>query len=98
MGYSPRVCKEPGTTERLSTAQHSLGRYDTYMHFLFLFSHSVASDSCNPRDCSPPGSTAQGIFQARILEWAAISSSRGSSQPRDGICVSCVLTDGIFYC
>jgi len=34
-------------------------------------------------DCSPPGSSAHGIFQARILEWVAISFSRESSQPRD---------------
>ena len=34
-------------------------------------------------DCSPPGSSVHGILQARILEWDAISSSRGSSQPRD---------------
>ena len=33
---------------------------------------------------SPPGFTVHGILQARILEWVAISSSRGSSQPRDG--------------
>ena len=39
---------------------------------------------CNPMDCSPPGSSVHGIFQARILEWVAISSSRGSSQPRNG--------------
>ena len=38
---------------------------------------------CNPMDCSLPGSSVHGIFQARILEWVAISSSRGSSQPRD---------------
>ena len=38
---------------------------------------------CNPMDCSPPGSSVHGIFQARILEWVAIFSSRGSSQPRD---------------
>ena len=38
---------------------------------------------CNPTDCSPPGSSVRGIFQARILEWVAISSSRGSSWPRD---------------
>ena len=35
-------------------------------------------------DCSPPGSSVCGIYQARILEWVAISSSRGSSQPRIG--------------
>ena len=38
---------------------------------------------CDPMDCSLPGSAAHGIFQARILEWAAISFSRGSSQLRD---------------
>ena len=35
---------------------------------------------CNPMDCSPLGSSVHGILQARILEWVAISSSRGSSQ------------------
>ena len=34
-------------------------------------------------DCSPPGSSVHGILQARILAWAAVSSSRGSSRPRD---------------
>ena len=44
---------------------------------------------CDPVDyCSPPGSSVHGISQARILEWAAISSSRGSFQPRDGIHIS----------
>ena len=38
----------------------------------------------DPMDCSPPGSSVHGIPQARILEWVAISLSRGSSQPRDG--------------
>ena len=44
---------------------------------------------CNPTDCSPPGSSVHGIPQARILEWVAILSSRGSSWPRDGTHVSC---------
>ena len=34
---------------------------------------------CDPVDCSPPGSSIHGIFQARVLEWIAISLSRGSS-------------------
>ena len=38
---------------------------------------------CDPMDCSLPGSTIHGIFQARILEWVAISFSRRSSLPRD---------------
>ena len=46
-------------------------------------------------DCSPPGSSVHGILQARILEWVAISFSRGSSQPRDRSRVSCI-ADGVF--
>ena len=38
---------------------------------------------CDPKDCSPPGSSVRGILQARLLEWVAISYSRGSSWPRD---------------
>ena len=38
---------------------------------------------CDPIDCSLPGSSVHGIFQAKVLEWVAISFSRGSSQPRD---------------
>ena len=38
---------------------------------------------CDPMDCSLPTSSVHGIFQARVLEWGAISFSRGSSQPRD---------------
>ena len=38
---------------------------------------------CDPVDCSLPGSSVHGIRQARILEWVAMSSSRGSSRPRD---------------
>ena len=45
---------------------------------------------CNPMDCSPPGSSLHGIPQARILEWVAISYSRGSSQPRNQTYVSCI--------
>ena len=42
-------------------------------------------------DCSPPGSSVHGISQARVLEWVAISFSRGSSQPRDRTQVSRIL-------
>ena len=43
---------------------------------------------CDPMDCSLPGSSVPGILQARILEWVAISFSRGSSRPRDRTQVS----------
>ena len=46
---------------------------------------------CNPMDCSLPGSSVHGIFQARILEWAASPFSRGSSQPRDQTQVFCIV-------
>ena len=42
-------------------------------------------------DCGLPGSSVHGIFQARILEWVAISFSRRSSLPRDWIWVSCIV-------
>ena len=45
---------------------------------------------CNPMDYSSPFSSVHGISQARILEWVAIPSSRGSSQPWDWTQVSCV--------
>ena len=38
---------------------------------------------CDPMDCSPPDSSVHGILQARILEWVAMASSKGSSRPRD---------------
>ena len=49
---------------------------------VLLFWLSCVQLFCDPRDCSPPGFFVHGIFQARILEWVAISYSRGSSQPR----------------
>ena len=49
----------------------------------------------DPMDCSPPGSSVHEIFQARILEWVAISFSRGSSGPRNWTRVSC--TAGRFF-
>ena len=53
---------------------------------------------CNPMDCNPPGSSVLGILQARILEWVAMPSSKGSSRPRDHTGVSCgsCLAGGFF--
>ena len=55
---------------------------------------------CDPIDCSPPGFSAHGIIQARILEWVAISYSQGSSWPRDWtwvFCNSCVSRQILYY-
>ena len=49
---------------------------------------------CNPMDCSPSGSSVHGIFQARIMQWVAISYSRRSSQPRDRTHISCISWTG----
>ena len=56
---------------------------------------------CDPLDCSPPRSSVHGIFQARILEWVAISCSRGSSWSRDQPHISWVSCIGrwiLYYC
>ena len=56
---------------------------------------------CDTTDCCPPSSSVHGIFQARRLEWVAISYSRGSSRPRDRTCVSCVSCMGrriLYHC
>ena len=45
---------------------------------------------CHPLDCNPSGSSIHWVFQARILEWVAISFSRESLQPRDRTQVSCI--------
>ena len=45
---------------------------------------------CDLMDCNQPGSSVQGIFQARILEWVAIYYTGGYSQPRDQTCMSCI--------
>ena len=60
---------------------------------LLLLSRQVVSDSfVTPCRDSPPGSSVHGIAQVRVLEWVAISFSRGTSRPRDGTCISCTGT------
>ena len=88
MSYSPWGHKESDTTEQLT-----LTYYDPAIPLLDMYIVSVCVFMCvcvcvrtqpcttlyDPKDCSPPGSSVLGIFQARILEWGAISSSRRSS-------------------
>ena len=50
---------------------------------------------CDTMNCSPTGSSVDGVFQARILEWVAISFSRGYSQPRDQTQVSRIQADSL---
>ena len=56
---------------------------------------------CDPMDCSPPGASVHGIFQARILKRVVTPFSRGSSQPRDWNLVSfisCTGKQSLYYC
>ena len=66
------------------------------------FSMCLFAQSCltlwDSLDCSLPGSSIHGIFQARILKWVAIFYSKGLSQPRDQTCISCVsCIEGRFF-
>ena len=77
----------------LITASEPHGPKKPLAHlFNILFSSEVAQlclTPCDPMDCSLPGSFVHGILQTRILEWIAISFSRGSFRPRDRTQVSC---------
>ena len=71
--------------------------YELYMFIctsIYVPSGSLAAKLCptlcDPRDCSPPGSSVHGILQARVLEVVAFSFSRRSSQPSNRTQVSCI--------
>ena len=71
-----------------------LGMHVRVCSYLKVKSESEVAQSCltlcDCMDFSLPGSSLHGILQARVLEWVAISFSRGSSQPRDRTRVSCI--------
>ena len=71
---------------RLLWLQYTL----TYKH-MCMRAKSLQScpNLCNPMDCRPPGFSVHGILQARLSEWVAVPSSRGSSWSRHQTCVSC---------
>ena len=75
----------------------ALSMYISISHHLCITCTCVHAQSlqsgpslCSPMNCSPSGFSVHGILQTRILEWVAMFSSRGSSQPRIEIHVSCV--------
>ena len=86
------VAKSQTQLGNLTTAKVNARYHWKQLIFLLLLKRLPQSymTLCHPMDCNPPGSSVYGIFQARILEWAAISFSRGSSQPRDRTRVSCI--------
>ena len=55
---------------------------------VFVKSIQLCPIFCDLIDCNPPSSSVYGILQARALEWIAMPSSKPSSRPREGICVS----------
>ena len=85
----PMDCSLPGSSvhgifqarvlEWVAIAFSSIYAYYLYIRIYVVLSCSVVSDSFNLKNCSPSGSSLYGISQARILDWVAISSSRGSS-------------------
>ena len=98
-GYSPWSHKESDMTEWLSTNKHVLQLHELQPIWLLCPPLSPETETevaqscltlCDTMDCSLPGSSIHGIFQATVLEWVAISFSRGSSQTRDRTLVSCI--------
>ena len=92
---SPWDCKESDTTEQVSLwLSHGVFKGRVNESEDLCMSEWVSEVAqlyltvCDPMDCSLPRSSVHGSFQARILEWVAISFSRGSSQPRDQTRVS----------
>ena len=75
-----------GLNQALSGQQFQMATYSE-LHTQSLSCVRLFGD---PINCSPSGYPVHGIFQARILKWVAIFSSRRSSQPRDGTRVCCI--------
>ena len=82
-----------------SRSRTQLSNLPFTFHFHALEKESKVAQSCptlcDPMDCSLSGSSIHGIFQARVLEWIAISFSRGSSQPRNRTRVSRIVADAL---
>ena len=79
-------CIEEFWTRHLKYGFYEWWYYRQAVLYSFLIESEVAQlcpTLCDPMDCSLSGSSVHGIFQARVLEWIAISFSRGSSRPRN---------------
>ena len=74
MGVCPNLQKSPSGEAEGTTRPPLVSALPAWCVFL-----CVLSCFCTPMDCSPPGSSVYGVFQARILKWAAIFYSRGPS-------------------
>ena len=87
LSLEPECSDVPSTTLQLRSVLHTSVRFSYAGGGLFAKLWPTLGD---PMDYSPPGSSVHGVFQARILEWIAISFSRGSSPLRDWTWVFCI--------
>ena len=78
----------------LHSTEHFIGTQHTACNCCCCLVTKLCLTFCDHMDWSLPGSSAHGIIPVRILEWVAISSSRGSSRPRDWTCLSCSFSIG----
>ena len=92
---SPWGHKESDTSYRLNNSKQTTTGLSSRQSDSVKVLKVLVTQSCmtlsNRMDCGPPGSSVHGILQATILEWGAISFSRGSSQHRDRTQVSCII-------
>ena len=72
------------------THTHTHTQTHTHIYIMKVLVTQSCLPLCDPMDCSLLGSSVHGIFQTRILEWVAISFSRGSSNPREWTWISCL--------
>ena len=95
--YSPLLCIPFLVPEGNYFGSRDIPTLEHHLLCVYLVAPSCPA-VCNPMDSSsPPGSSVPGISQTRILEWVAISFSRGSSQPRDQTRISSVSCRWILY-
>ena len=82
--------EENGNPLQDSCLENPMSSLSSYLGIYFFQSEvtQLCPTLCDPMDCSLLGSSLHGILQARVLEWVAISFSRGSSRPRDWTWVS----------
>ena len=89
---SDRVTQLPSSSCRSFSSNGDLPTLGPFglLVLLILIHTQLCLTLCDPMDCSLPGSSVHGIFQARILEWLAIHYFRGCSWHRDQTCISCI--------
>ena len=74
--YNRQDMEPTGMSTKRRTDEEDVGHIENGPFAVAVESLSLAQLFCNPMDCRPPGSSVHGIFQARILEWVAISYSK----------------------